>query len=208
MAEHIRQYLESGAIRPAASAWNSPIVLVGKKDGSTRLCCDFRVLNSVTTKDKFPLPNIDTILSEIGGKQIFSSIDLQQGFHQIKMDPNSVEKTAFSTPAGQWEWLLMPFGLCNAPATFQRLTNRLVEGLPFCAVYLDDIIVYSTSWQEHIEHLRELFGRIRSANLRMKPKKCEFACRRLLFLGHVISSNGISMQEDKMKAIQEVPFPS
>ncbi|HEX4851494.1 MAG TPA: reverse transcriptase family protein, partial [Puia sp.] len=164
-------------------------------------------MNSITTKDRFPLPNIDAILSAIGKKQVFSSVDLQQGFHQVRVDPSSIEKTAFSTPSGQYEWMLLPFGLCNAPATFQRLTNKLTEGLQFCSVYLDDIIIYSETWQEHLVHLQILFKRLRDANLRMKAKKCEFACKQLLFLGHIVSSEGIEMDKDKIEAIQRVEFP-
>lgn len=139
----IQDYLGRGIIRPSNSPWASPIVIVPKKDGSLRLCIDYRGVNSVTTKDAFPLPNIDHTLLALSGKKVFSTLDFMSGYWQIKMDPDSIEKTAFATEFGLHEFIVLPFGLCNAVATFQRFMTRLFEGMinDFAFIYIDDILM-------------------------------------------------------------------
>ena len=172
--QFVDDFLNQGIIIPSSSPWNSAIVLVKKKDNSLRFCIDFRGLNALTKKDSYPLPNIDSVLTSLNGKSIFSSIDLASGYWQIKMHPDSREKTAFSAMGRHYEWLVMPFGLTTAPATFQRLMNEILGDLPFVIIYLDDILVCSKSISEHIEHLSIVFKRLKSAGLKMKPSKCSF----------------------------------
>ena len=149
-----------GVVQPSNSPWASPIVLVRKKDGTLRFCVDYRVLNSVTKKDTFPLPKIDDLLDQIGESRYFSTLDLAFGYWQIAMDPNSREKTAFIMHIGLYEFLVMSFGLCNAPSAFQRLMNRVLfglnpeEGPMFVAVYLDDVLIFSRTIEEHLVHLQ------------------------------------------------------
>ena len=159
--EFINDFLNQGIIQPSHSPWNSAIVLVKKKDGSLRFCVDFRGVNAFTRKDSYPLPNIDSILTSLVGKTVFLSIDLASGYWQIKMSENSKEKTAFTAAGRLWEWNVMPFGLTTAPATFQRLMNNVLGGLEFVVIYLDDILVCSKNWREHLEHLRIVFEKLR-----------------------------------------------
>ena len=153
--------LDEGVIEESDSPWGSPVVLVKKKDGSLRFCVDYRRLNAVTRKDIFPLPRIDDLLDQLARKKVFSTLDAKSGYWQIKMADKAKAKTAFVTMNGLYEFRVMPFGLCNAPATFQRLMQKVLAGLPFCSVYVDDIIVFSDTWEEHMEHLRKVFARLR-----------------------------------------------
>ena len=195
-------------VQPSSSAWASPVVLVPKKDGNLRFCVDYRKVNAVTKKDVYPLPRVDDILDTLGKAKYFSTLDLSSGYWQIKMDPATREKSAFTTHCGLFEFLRMPFGLCNSPATFQRLMQTILAGLEWksCYVYIDDILVFSKTWEEHLAHLQEVFDRLHKAGLTLKPIKCSFLRESVPFLGHIISQRGI--QPDPAK-ISKVPrFPS
>ena len=205
----VREMLEQGVIKPSSSPWASPIVLVTKKDGSTRFCVDYRRLNSLTKMDVYPLPRIDDSLDLLAETQFFSSLDLASGYWQVGMDEESQEKTAFATHAGLYEFTVMPFGLCNAPATFQRLMENVLAGLARdkCIIYLDDILVIGRTLQEHMENLRLVFTRLRQAGLKLKPSKCKLMQREVQFLGYVVSSGGISGDPQKITAVKEFPRP-
>lgn len=210
----IKKMLDQGIIQDSVSPWSSPIWIVPKKlDASGkrkwRLVCDFRKLNEVTVDDKYPLPNISDILDKLGKCQYFSTLDLANGFHQIQMNPDDIEKTAFSTENGHYEFKRMPFGLKNAPATFQRVMDNILRGInnEECLVYLDDIVIFSTSLQEHIERLRKVFMRLRNANFKVQLDKSEFLRKEVNYLGHVITSNGVKPNPDKISAIKKFPLP-
>jgi len=180
MREKVNKIIEDmrkqGVIEESQSPWMSPAVLVKKKDGTIRFCVDYRKLNSKTVKDSFPLPRIDDILDQLSGNTWFSTIDLKSGYWQIKINSKDKEKTAFSIGNGLWQFTVMPFGLCNAPATFQRLMEKVLHGLlsKICLVYLDDIIIFGKNFNEMLNNLKMVFLRIRSVNLRINPEKCSF----------------------------------
>ena len=180
---------KNGIIRDSKSPWAAPVVIVGKKDGTQRFCIDYRKLNAITTVDSHPLPRIDDIIDTLGGCTWFTSMDLASGYWQIAMTPEDIEKTAFKTPDGLYEFLVMPFGLNNAPTTFQRLMNWLLRDYTgdFVKVYLDDIVVHTKgTFEEHIQQLRLVLEKLRKVNLKIKLKKCHFCQLSLNFLGHVV----------------------
>ena len=166
--------LERRVVEPSNSPWSSPIVLVKKKDGTTQFCVEFRKVNDATKKDAHPLPRIDDTLDTLGEAQWFTILDLTSGYWQVEVAPADREKTAFATPDGLYQFRVMPFGLCNTPGTFQRLMERVLQGLhcSTCLVYLDDIVIYSRTIEEHLTRLAEVFTRLREANLKIKPSKC------------------------------------
>ena len=168
--------LRKGLIRPSASPWGSPVIFVDKRDGTTRLCVDYRKLNEVTIKNKYTLPKIEDLFDQLNDARVFSKIDLRSGYHQLKVRETNIPKTAFITRYGQYEYTVMSFGLTNAPAFFMNLMNKVfMEFLDkFVLVFLDDILVYSKSEEEHAEHLRMILGTLREHQLYAKFSKCEF----------------------------------
>ena len=207
--EIIQTQLRSGVIRESTSAWSSPLVYVRKRDGSTRPCVDYRKLNEVTTKDAYPLPRIEDCLDCIGGAKIFSTLDLQSGYWQIELKEEDQQKTAFSTRSGHYEYITMPFGLCNAPSTFERGMELLMKGLQWktLILYLDDIIVLGSTFEEHLERLNEVLSRLGQAGLKLKPSKCNLVKSEVCYLGHVVSAKGIKPDPDKIDRIHQWPTP-
>ena len=201
--------LNQGIIEPSQSPWSSPIVLVRKKDGSTRFCVDYRLLNHVTLKDSYPLPRIDDSLDALVNAQWFSTLDLASGYWQVTMDSNDAEKTAFATPTGLFHFRVLPFGLCNAPATFQMLMECVLAGLQWhtCLLCIDDVIVFSQDFDSHLDRLTDVINRIGHAGLKLTPKKCHLFKKEVEFLGHIVSSDGVSTNPEKVRIVQEWPVP-
>ena len=208
--QHLKDMLACGAIRPSQSPWSSNVVLVRKKDGSLRLCLDFRRLNERTVRDAYMLPRIEETLDNLQGACWFSSLDLQSGYWQVEVEEEDKQKTAFSVGnLGFYECNRMPFGLTNAPATFQRLMERALADLPNCFAYLDDIIIYSSgSFTEHLLKLESVFERLLEYGLKLKPSKCHLFLQKIKYLGHVISSEGVEADPDKTVAIKNWPQPT
>ena len=207
--QHIRDLLQADIIQESCSPYAAPVVLARKKDGSLRMCVDYRRLNAQTKRDAFSLPRILDSLDAPKGARFFSTLDLASGYHQVRMHEEDREKTAFITPLGLYEYNRMPFGLCGAPATFQRLMQRCLGDLYFqmLLVYLDDILIYSSSFEQHLQHLDRVFARLGAHNLKLKPSKCHLFRRQVSYLGHVLSSEGISTDDTKTKAVAEWPVP-
>lgn len=205
----INKYLDMGIIRPSDSPYSSPITLVKKKNGEIRMCIDYRKLNSLTRKDAYPIPNIENTLLSMSSKKYFSSFDLISGYWQVGIAEESVEMTAFSVDGGHYEWLRMPFGLTNAPGTFERLMEKILGEYigEFVFVYLDDILIASKNWTEHKENIRKVLIRLRESGLKLKPKKCKFLMEEIEFLGHTITKDGLKMNREKRKAIENFPMP-
>jgi hypothetical protein len=193
--------LEKGFIRPSASPWGSPALFVPKKDGTQRLCVDYRALNAVTIKNKYPLHRIDDLMNQLRQAKYFSKIDLQSGYHQMKIRSEDIHKTAFVTRYGQYEYPVVSFGLTNAPAYFMNMVNKVfMDKLDKCAVvFIDDILVFSKTVEEHEEHLRIVLGKLRQHRLYAKFSKCEFWMEEVAFLGHVLSAKGLAVDPRKIK---------
>ena len=210
MKEEIQKMLEAGIIRPTQSPWNSPPVIVAKKNGKLRFCIDYRKLNDVTIKDAYPLPNITETLDSFHGARYFSTLDLASGYWQVAIAEEDKPKTAFKTKFGHFEFNKMPFGLTNAPATFQRLMDRILrnEIEEFVQVYLDDIIIYSKSWEEHLGHIQIILERLEEAGLKLGRDKCFFGKTELEFLGHIITREGIKPNPDKVAKVKNWPIPT
>ena len=203
----VEEMKEDNIVRPSSSPYNSPLLLVPKKDGTWRLVIDYRKLNSQTVPDRFPMPVINDVLSQLGGASVFTSLDLMSGYWQVPLDEESKPLTAFSTHKEHLEFEVMPFGLTNAPLTFSRIMMQVLGDVPGCYVYLDDIIIFSTTMLEHFETLKVVLRRFEEAGLKIKVKKCQFLKRELEYLGHMINEDGIKMQEGKIKAIREYSPP-
>ena len=204
--EELSKLLENGVIQESTSPYASPISIAIKKDGSPRVCLDFRKLNLITRKDAKAIPNIDELIDNLRGKKIFSSLDMMQGYHQLELDKSSRECTAFNAgPLGFYEYCRLPFGITNASASFQRMMEYVLRDLlsTVCMVYIDDVVVHSNSARDHIADLQKVFACLERFNLKLKPSKCKFFCEKLCFLGHVISSECISADPEKVKAIKD-----
>ena len=203
LEEQVKDLLAQGFIRPSCSPYGAPVLFVPKKDGRWRMCIDYRALNKQTIKDHYPLPRIDLLLDRLGQARVFTKLDLAQGYHQITMAEDSIAKTAFCTHLGQWEFVVMPFGLCNAPSTFQRLMNKVFaeEINSFVLVYLDYILIYSRSIEEHWDHLQRAMEKLRQAKLYGRLYKCEFLKDKVDYLGFEVSAEGVNASPEKVKAI-------
>ncbi|KAJ9526210.1 hypothetical protein QJQ45_007806 [Haematococcus lacustris] len=210
LRRQITDLLAKGLIEPSSSPFAAPVLFVQKKSGELRMCIDYRQLNKITIRDQYPLPRIDDLFDQLAGKTVFSSLDLQAGYHQIRIPAEDVPKTAFRTPEGHYQFKVLCFGLTNAPATFQRVMNEaFAEVINDCAlVYLDDILVMSENTEQHLVHLRRVFDLLRKNKFYAKLSKCEFMKRTLMFLGHIISAQGISVDPCKVTAISNWPVPT
>ena len=205
----VKELAEHGLICEGLGAWSSPVVLVQKKDKSWRFCVDYRKLNEVSQKDAYPLPRIDDSLDALGGSKLFSTLDLTSGYWQVELDEDAKEKSAFATRTGLWQWNVLPFGLTSAPSTFERLMETVLRGLHWrtLLIYLDDIIVFSKDLDSHLERLGEVFTRLQTAGLKLKPEKCELFASRVNYLGHVVSERGVETDQEKVQSVKEWPVP-
>ncbi|MCG7877685.1 MAG: RNase H-like domain-containing protein [Candidatus Thiodiazotropha endolucinida] len=205
----IKKMLDRGVIEPSNSPWSSPVVLVTKKDGSIRFCVDYRVLNGLTVKDAYPIPRVDECLDALSGCKWYSSMDLNSGFWQVGLHPEDRQKSAFATSLGLFQFTVMPFGLANSPSTFERLKEDVLRGLQWeeLLLYMDDIVSPSVSVKEGLQRLRNIFDRLRAANLKLKPSKCSFFQKKIRFLGHIVSESGVATDPEKLSAIKDWPIP-
>jgi hypothetical protein len=206
----LKELLDLGLIRPSVSPWGAPVIFIRKKDGSWRLCIDDRQLNKATIKNQYPLPRIDDLFDQMKGATVFSKIDLRSGYHQLRIKEDDIPKTAFKTRFGHYEFTVLPFGLTNAPGVFMSLMNGVFHEYldKFVQVFIDDILIYSRTMEEHDEHLRLVLQCLREHNLYGKLSKCSFYQSRIHYLGHVISGEGIAVDPAKVEAIMEWPAPT
>ncbi|MGQ3144897.1 reverse transcriptase family protein, partial [Rhizobium oryzihabitans] len=209
MKKQVAAFLEQGIIEPSSSPYAAPVLFVKKKSGELRMCIDYRQLNKITLRDQYPLPRVDDLFDRLAGCTVFSSLDLQAGYHQIRIPDEDVPKTAFRTPTGLYQFKVLCFGLTNAPATFQRvMNNAFADVINGCAlVYIDDILIMSKSVPEHFNHLRRVLELLRKHQFKAKLSKCEFLKTALKFLGHIVSDQGIAVDPDKVKSITSWPVP-
>ena len=205
----VQEMLDADIITPSCSPWSSPVILVTKRNGKFRFCVDFRLLNDITVKDAYPIPRIDETLDSLGGALFFTTLDLASGYWQLLMAEKDRAKTAFSSNGGHFEFKVMPFGLTNAPATFQRLMDVVLRGLTLdsCLVYLDDVLVHSRTFEEHLCHLRAVFERLRKAGLKLRTEKCQFVRSEVPYLGHIVSAEGIATDPTKVDKVRNWPNP-
>lgn len=212
LKKQLAELTEQGFIRPSVSPYGAPILFVRKKDGTLRMCVNYRALNKLTIKNKYPLPRIDELLDRLHGATFFSKLDLMSGYYQVRIADQDVHKTAFRTRYGHYEFLVLPFGLTNAPATFMRLMNDVFRAYldESVIIYLDDILVYSKSLEEHKTHLHQVLDALRKNQLCAKASKCAFFQTKVDFLGHVVSGNGIQPDPRRLKPSQagQDPRPS
>ncbi|GJT86144.1 putative reverse transcriptase domain-containing protein [Tanacetum coccineum] len=201
LSEQLKELSDKGFIRPSSSPWGAPVLFVKKKDGSFRMCIDYRELNKLTVKNRYPLPRIDDLFDQLQGSSVYSKIDLRSGYHQLRVREEDILKTAFRTRYGHYEFQVMPFGLTNAPAVFMDLMNRVCKPYldKFVIVFIDDILIYSKNKKEHKEHLKQILELLKKEELYAKFSKCEFWIPRVQFLGHVIDSEGIHFHVEQCR---------
>jgi hypothetical protein len=204
----ITQLLSQGFIEPSSSPFGAPVLFAKKKDGTLRMCVDYRQLNRITVKNRYPLPRIDDLIDRLGGASVFSSLDLTQGYHQILLLEEERERSAFRTPFGHFQYKVMPFGLTNAPAVFQSAMNSILQDLSFAVVYLDDILIFSKSHEEHVGHVRTVLERLQKYQYYCKLSKCEFFKRSVTFLGHIVSAEGVRPDPRKTSVVRDWPKPT
>lgn len=209
IAQQVKSMLDKDVIQPSTSPWSAPVVLAKKKDGTWRFCIDYRALNNITLRDMYPLPRIDDALDALQGAKYFTTLDAWSGYWQIGLREEDKEKTAFSTRDGHYQFNVMPFGLVNAPGSFQRAMNLILHNLTWktCLVYLDDIIVFSSTFEEHLTRLEEVFQRLMDANIRLKLPKCNFCQESVPYLGHVVSKWGVATDPAKVERMVNIKTP-
>jgi hypothetical protein len=209
LKKQLQELLEQGLIVPSLSPYGAPVLLVKKKDGSYRMCVDYRQLNKITIRDRFPLPLIQELLDRLQGATVFSKMDLKSGYFQLRVEPKDEGKTAFVTKFGTFQFRVLPMGMSNAPSTFQRAMETILR--PYLdksvAVYLDDILIYSRNMEEHITHLRQVLEAFRKHELLLHGGKCEFARDTVVFLGHTVSANAVAVEAEKVRAIRQWAMP-
>ena len=198
-----KELMDKGFIRPSVSPWGAPVLFVKKKDGTLRICIDYRQINNVTVKNKYPLPRIEDLFDQLKGASVFLKIDLRSGYYQLRVKEVDVPKTAFRARYGYYEFLVMPFGLTNAPTAFMDLMNRLFRPYldQFVVVFIDDILVYSRDEQEHEQHLKIVLQTLREKKVYAKLSKCDFWLKEVSFLGHIVSTKGIRVDPAKIEAV-------
>ncbi|GKB63659.1 putative reverse transcriptase domain-containing protein [Tanacetum coccineum] len=209
LSGQLKELQDKGFIRPSLSPWGAPILFVKKKDGSFRMCIDYKELNKLTVKNRYPLLRIDDLFDQLQGSQFFSKIDLRSGYHQLRVHEDDIPKTAFRTRYGHFKFTIMPFGLTNAPTVFMDLMNRVYRPYldNFVIVFIDDILIYSKTREEHVEHLRLVLGLLKKEKLYAKFSKCEFWLREVQFLRHVINGDGIHVDPSKIEAVKNWKAP-
>jgi hypothetical protein len=203
LKKQIDELSEKYYIRPSTSPWAVPVLFVEKKDGTKRMCIDYQALNEVTIKNKYPLPRIEDLFDQLRGASVFSKIDLRSGYHQLRIQPSDIPKTAFITKYGLYEFTVMSFGLTNAPTFFMNLMNNVFMDYlnKFVMVFIDDILIYSQSEEEHVDHLKMVLQRLREHQLYAELSKCEFWIDEVMFLGYIINKDGLAMDSKKVADI-------
>ena len=207
LQDEVKYLLENDFIEPSQSNYSSSCILVPKSNGTYRMCTDYRKVNSVTKTDSFPIPRIDDCIDKVGNSKYVTKFDLLKGFWQVPLTDRAKEVSAFATPNGLYQYKVMPFGMKNSPATFQRLVNNLICGLDGCDAYIDDVIIYSDSWSDHLQRIRKFFDRLSKAKLTVNHAKTEFCHATVTFLGHLVGQGQVKPLKAKVNAISEFPVP-
>ena len=210
MEKYLSESLVAGIIRPSSSPAGAGFFFVGKKDGSLRPCIDYRGINQLTIKNRYPLPLMNTAFNLLQGATVFTKLDLWNAYHLVRIREGDEWKTVFNTPTGHWEYLVMPFGLTNAPAVFQTPVNDILRDMisRFVFLYLDDILIFSKDTRSHRVQVRKVLQRLLENHLFVKVENCEFSCVTTSFLGYIISAGNISMDPEKMRTVEQCPKPT
>lgn len=208
--KQVNDMLKMGLIRPSTSPLSSHVLLVKKIDGSWRFCTDYRALNEVTIKDRFLIPTVDDMLDELHGSSYFTKLNLRAGYHQVRVQPSDIYKTAFKTHNGHYEYVVMPFGLCNAPSTFQSIMNEIFRPFlrKFVLVFFDDILIYSPNWHTHLDHVRKVFEILRHQQFFIKLSKCAFGQKEIEYMGYIVTTDAVKVDHNKIQAMLAWPAPT